>query len=222
MLYLVATPIGNMADISLRAIDTLREVDFVASEDTRRTGKLLKHHGIETPQMSFHEHNERGATRRVLEGLAEGKSVALVTDAGTPGIADPGYVLVRSVIEAGAEVTMVPGAAAFVPALILSGLATHGFTFRGFAPRKSGARRRFLAVDAASVHTLIFYESPYRIGRFLADALEVYGDRKAALARELTKKFETVERGMMSQLLSGLPVKPKGEYVVLIAGKQEE
>ena len=141
MLYLVATPIGNMGDISLRAIDTLREVDFVASEDTRRTGRLLKRHDIETPQISFHEHNEKGATSRVLEGLADGKSVALVTDAGTPGIADPGYVLVRSAIAAGTEVTMVPGATAFVPALILSGLATHGFTFRGFAPRKSGARK---------------------------------------------------------------------------------
>ena len=222
MLYLVATPIGNMGDISLRAIDTLREVDFVASEDTRRTGRLLKRHDIETPQISFHEHNEKGATRRVLEGLAEGKSVALVTDAGTPGIADPGYVLIRSVIEAGTEVTMVPGATAFVPALILSGLATHGFTFRGFAPRKSGARKRFLAVDARSVHTLIFYESPYRIGSFLADAVEVYGDRKAVLARELTKKFETVERGTMSQLRARLPVKPRGEYVVLITGNQEE
>ena len=220
MLYLVATPIGNMSDISLRALDTLRQVDYVASEDTRRTGRLLKHYDINTQQISFHEHNKRGATERIMGLLAQGKSVALVADAGTPGISDPGFVLMRAAIESGAQVSMIPGAAAFVMALILSGLPTHGFTFRGFAPRKSGQRQSFLRIDADSPHTLIFYESPYRVKRFLQDALDVYGDRKAVLARELTKLYESVERGSIKELIESLPEKPKGEYVVLIAGNE--
>lgn len=218
MLYLVATPIGNRSDISHRAIETLRKVDYVASEDTRHTGRLLKHLDISKPQISFHEHNKKGSGQRILHLLQEGKSVALVADAGTPGISDPGFTLIRAVIEAGVEMTMVPGASAFVMALILSGLPTHAFTFRGFAPRKSGQRRRFLAVDLTSPHTLIFYESPYRVRHFLQDALAVYGDRPAALARELTKMYETVERGSISELLAALPEKPKGEYVILVQG----
>ena len=220
MLYLVATPIGHRSDISLRAIETLRSVDYVASEDTRHTGQLLKHLDISRPQISFHEHNKQRAGQRILDLLLQGKSVALVADAGTPGISDPGFTLIRSAIEAGIEMTMIPGASALIMALILSGLPTHAFTFRGFAPRKSGQRRRFLAVDEASPHTLIFYESPYRVRRFLQDALEVYGDRKAALARELTKIYETVERGLISDLLEALPDKPKGEYVVLVHGAE--
>ncbi len=220
MLYLVATPIGNRADISLRAIETLRSVDHVASEDTRRTGQLLKHLDVSRPQISFHEYNKQRAGARILDLLSRGKSIALVADAGTPGISDPGFTLIRSVVEAGLEVTMIPGASAFVMALILSGLPTHAFTFRGFAPRKTGQRKRFMAVDAASPHTLIFYESPYRVRRFLLDALEVYGNRRAALARELTKMFETVERGPISDLLNALPEKPKGEYVILLQGAE--
>jgi 16S rRNA (cytidine1402-2'-O)-methyltransferase len=220
VLYLVATPIGNRADISLRAIETLRSVDYVASEDTRRTGLLLKHLDISRPQISFHEHNKQRAGPRIFDLLLQGKSVALVADAGTPGISDPGFTLIRSVIEAGLEMTMIPGASAFVMALILSGLPTHAFTFRGFAPRKTGPRKRFMAIDLASPHTLIFYESPYRVGRFLKDALEVYGNRRAALARELTKMFETIERGLISDLLESLPEKPKGEYVILVQGAE--
>lgn len=220
MLYLVATPIGNRADISLRAIETLRSVDYVASEDTRRTGQLLKHLEISRPQISFHEHNKQHAGQRILDLLLQGKSVGLVADAGTPGISDPGFTLIRSVIEAGLDVTMIPGASAFVMALILSGLPTHAFTFRGFAPRKTGQRKRFMAIDALSPHTLIFYESPYRVRRFLEDALDVYGDRKAALARELTKMYETIERGLISDLLAALPEKPKGEYVILVQGAE--
>ena len=219
MLYLVATPIGNLSDITLRALEVLRDVDFVASEDTRHTGMLLRQHQISKPQISFHEHNKEQAGRRIMGLLAEGRSVALVADAGTPGISDPGYTLVRSAIEAGIAFTMTPGPCAFVMALILSGLPTHAFTFRGFAPRKGGQRRTFLAVDAESPHTLIFYESPYRVRSFLEDALEVYGDRPAALARELTKVFETVERGQLSELIGKLPERPKGEYVILIRGK---
>jgi 16S rRNA (cytidine1402-2'-O)-methyltransferase len=221
VLYLVATPIGNMSDISLRALETLRLVDCVASEDTRRTGRLLKHYEIGKPQISYHEHNKQAATERIMGMLAAGKSVALVADAGTPGLSDPGFVLVRAAIEAGAEVTMIPGAAACVMALILSGLPTHGFTFRGFAPRKSGQRQRFLGIDAESPHTLIFYESPYRVKRFLEDALVVYGDRQAVLARELTKLHESIDRGSLCELIESLPEKPKGEYVILIAGDQK-
>jgi 16S rRNA (cytidine1402-2'-O)-methyltransferase len=222
MLYFVATPIGNMSDITLRAIEVLRSVDLVASEDTRRTGRLLKQYEISKTQISFHEHNKTQAGPRIMGLLAEGKSVALVADAGTPGISDPGYTLVRAAIESGYEFTMIPGPCAFVMALVLSGLPVHGFTFRGFAPKKSGQRQRFLAVDGDSPHTLIFYESPYRVKKFLQDALVVYGDRPAVLARELTKMFESVERGLISELIEAVPEKPKGEFVILIQGQGEE
>ncbi len=220
MLYLVATPIGNLGDISQRALDTLRSADYVISEDTRKTGLLLKHFDLRKPQISFREDNEQRTLPRLLDLLAEDKALALVTDAGTPAISDPGYVLVRSVIEAGYPLTVIPGATALIAALVLSGLPVHSFTFRGFPPRKSGARRRFLAVDADSPHTLIFYESPYRLQAFLADALAVYGDRPAAVANDLTKLFETVYRGSLAQLLVVFGSEPiRGEYVVLIGGK---
>lgn len=218
MLYLVATPIGNLADITLRALETLRQVDIVASEDTRKTGLLLKHFDIHKSQIAFHEHNEARAGLQIIALLQGGKSVAVVTNAGTPGISDPGYTLVRRAIEAGHEVTLVPGAAAFIMGLVLSGLPVHSFTFRGFAPRKSGPRRRFFAVDIVSPHTLIFYESKFRVESFLRDALEVFGDRPAALARELTKLHETVDRGTLSTLLQAVSGKARGEYVVVIAG----
>ncbi len=219
MLYLVATPIGNLGDITLRALETLRTVDVVASEDTRKTGLLLKHFEISKPQVSFHEHNEAQAGAKIMALLADGKSVAVVSNAGTPGISDPGYTLVRSAVEAGVAVTMIPGASAVVMALVLSGLPAHSFTFRGFPPRKSGKRQRFMAVDAESPHTLIFYESPYRLEGFLTDALAVYGDRPAALANELTKLFEGVQRGLLSELLTAVQSQePRGEYVVVIGG----
>ncbi|MFQ6036500.1 MAG: 16S rRNA (cytidine(1402)-2'-O)-methyltransferase [Sedimentisphaerales bacterium] len=218
MLYLVATPIGNLSDITLRALETLCQADYIASEDTRKTGILLQHFNIKRPQISFHEHNKTRATKKIIGLLKEGKSVALVTNAGTPGISDPGFTLVRSAIEADIKVTMVPGASALVMAVVLSGLPTHGFTFRGFPPRTSSKRQRFLAVDKASPHTLIFYESPHRLRSFLKDALEVLGDRRAALAKELTKMFESVKRGRLSKLLAQLEKEPKGEYVVVIAG----
>jgi len=221
MLYLVATPIGNLLDITLRALETLRQADYIASEDTRKTGILLKHFDIKKPQISFHEHNKTQAAKKIINLLKKGKSVALVTNAGTPGISDPGFALVRSAIEAGIEVTMVPGATACVMALVLSGLPTHGFTFRGFPPRTRSKRQRFLAVDKVSPHTLIFYESPHRLRSFLEDALEVLGDRRAALAKELTKVFESVKRGLLSELTGQLEPEPKGEYVVVIAGAEE-
>lgn len=219
MLYLVATPIGNLGDITLRALEVLREVDLVASEDTRKTGVLLKHFEIKKPQLAFHEHNEQQAGGRLIGLLKQGQSIALVTDAGTPGISDPGYTLVRRAVEEAIDVTMIPGPTGLIMALVLSGLPVHSFTFRGFAPRKAGPRRRFLEIDLHSPHTLIFYESTYRIEAFLKDALAVYGDRAAAVANDMTKLFEKVERGPISALLECDTVKkPRGEYVVVIAG----
>ena len=220
MLTLVATPIGNLGDITLRALEVLRAADVVASEDTRKTGFLLAHFDIKKPQVSFHEHNEEQAGRKLIHLMRdEGKSVALVTDAGTPGISDPGFSLVRAALAEGIPVTMAPGPAALIMALALSGLPAHAFTFRGFPPRKPGKRRAFLAVDAVSPHTLIFYESPYRLKAFLDDALGVYGDRQAALANDLTKLFETVQRGSLSELRAAFDQsEPRGEYTVVIAG----
>ena len=218
-LYLVATPIGNLGDITLRALETLRNVDMIASEDTRKTGLLLKHFDIQKPQLSFHEHNEQRAGQKILSLLLQGQSVAVVTNAGTPGVSDPGFTIVREAIEAGVAVTMIPGASAVVMALVLSGLPVHSFTFRGFPPRKSGARQRFFAVDKDMPHTLVFYESPYRLAGFLEDAIAVFGDRPGALANDLTKLFEAVQRGALSELLSFAErTEPKGEYTVVIAG----
>lgn len=219
MLYLVATPIGNLNDISLRALDVLREVDIIASEDTRKTWLLLKHFGIKKSQWSFHEHNEKPAGDRIINLLKQGKSVAVVTNAGTPGISDPGYTLVRRAIDEQLDMTMVPGPTGLVMALVLSGLPVHSFTFRGFPPRKPGPRRRFMEVDKRAPHTLIFYESPYRLEAFLSDALEVFGDREAAVANDLTKLYETIARGKLSTLLALIAgSKPRGEYIVVIAG----
>ncbi len=221
-LYLVSTPIGNLGDITLRALETLKQVDFVASEDTRHTGVLLKHFEISKPQIAFHEHNERQVAPRLIQLLEEGKSVALVTSAGTPGVSDPGFVLVRDAIGAGIEITAIPGATAFVMALVLSGLPVHSFTFRGFPPNKPGKRRHFLEADQDSPYTLIYYESPFRLRKLLEDALEVFGDRPAAIAKELTKIYESVRRGRLSELIANLEENPKGEYVVLIASENRE
>ena len=219
MLYLVATPIGNLGDITLRALETLRSVDLIAAEDTRKTGRLLKHHDISTPQFSYHEHNEKQAVERIVGALQSGLSVAVVTNAGTPGISDPGFTAVRRVLEEGLPVSAIPGPTGLIAALVLSGLPLHSFTFRGFAPRKSGARRRFLEVDADSPHTLVFYESQHRLASFLSDALEVYGDRPAALANDLTKLHERVQRGTVGSLLKTVTErKLLGEFIVVIGG----
>mgnify|MGYP001164783029 CR=1 FL=1 len=219
MLYLVATPIGNLADISQRALDVLAQVEVVISEDTRKTGFLLNHFGLKKRQLSFREDNEDRALPKVMELLDSGQDVALVTDAGTPGISDPGYILVRAALAKEIPITAIPGPTALINAVILSGLPVHSFTFRGFPPRKSGPRQRFFAVDAASPHTLIFYESPHRLQAFLTDALNVYGDRQACVANDLTKKFETLYRGTLSELITKFKTEPiRGEYVVVIAG----
>ena len=222
MLYLVATPIGNLGDITLRALDTLRLVDVIASEDTRKTGRLLRHFDIEKPQIPFHQHNEDRVGSHVLRLLREGRSVALVTNAGTPGIADPGYSLVRSALDESIEVTMSPGPAALIMAVVLSGLPIHSFTFRGFTPRKTAARKRFFTADTDLPHTLIYYESPHRLLPSLGDALEVFGDRQAAIANDLTKLFESILRGTLSELIARLAgTRLQGEYVLVVAGNAE-
>lgn len=220
MLYLVSTPIGNLGDITQRAIEVLASVDWVVSEDTRKTGHMLNHFGIKKPQLSFHEFNESKVLPQVVKLLQEGNNVALVTNAGTPAISDPGYILVRAALQEDIQITAIPGPTALITALILSGLPVHSFTFRGFPPHKGGPRRRFLEVDKESPHTLVFYESPYRMEAFLKDAIEVYGDRQAAIANDLTKFFESVDRGLLSELAASISAKTlKGEYVVVIAGK---
>jgi 16S rRNA (cytidine1402-2'-O)-methyltransferase len=222
MLVLVSTPIGNLGDISQRALATLESADVVVSEDTRKTGFLLTHFGIKKPQISFREDNEERALPKVLEVLELGKTVALVTDAGTPSISDPGFILVRSALENNIPISAVPGPTALIMALVLSGLPVHSFTFRGFPPRKSGARKRWLEIDQLSPHTLVFYESPYRLIDFIRDALEVYGDRKCAVANDLTKKFEMMYRGRLSEMINELQKKPlRGEYCIVIAGRTE-
>ena len=220
MLYLVATPIGNLGDISLRALETLRAADLVVSEDTRKTGMMLKHFEISKPQLSFFEGNEGKHLPKVMAALEEGKQVALVSNAGTPGVSDPGFTLVRAALGAGIEVSAIPGPTALVMALVLSGLPVHSFTFRGFPPRKPGPRKRFMELDKDSPHTLIFYESPHRLLAFLKDALEVFGDRPAALANDLTKKFEAVIRANLSELIKQVSEeKLLGEYTIVIKGK---
>ena len=222
MLYIVATPIGHMGDITLRAIETLRQVDLVASEDTRKTGRLLKHHGIQKPQIPYHEHNEARAVERILERLRSGESVAIVTNAGTPGISDPGFSLIRRALDEDYSVTVIPGPTALVAALVLSGLPAHSFLFRGFPPRKQSARKRFFAADSDQPYTLIYYESPHRIVASLEDALQVLGDRQSALANDLTKWYESVSRGKLSELLDELRGgRVLGEYVLVVAGARE-
>jgi 16S rRNA (cytidine1402-2'-O)-methyltransferase len=221
MLYLVATPIGNLADISIRALDILRSVDLIASEDSRKTSILLHHYEIHKPQKSYHAYNEKKAVSFLINALKDGQSIAVVTSAGTPGISDPGYSIVKAAIENEIPVTMIPGASAVIMAVTLSGLPAHSFTFKGFPPRKSGARRRFMKEDAESVHTQVFYESPHRIQAFLEDALIVFGDRQVAVANDLTKKFETLIRGSLSEVKDQFNQNPpRGEYVVVIEGQR--
>lgn len=220
VLFLVATPIGNMADITARAIQVLSTADFVASEDTRTTGMLLKRLGLSRPQVCFHSFNEEMASRRIISELEAGKTVALVSDAGTPGISDPGYSVVKLAVEAGHDVTMAPGPSALIMALVLSALPTSSFTFRGFTPRSASKRRRFFSDDADFLHTLVYYESPHRLASSLADALLAFGDRRAALCNDLTKKFEKVTRGTLSELIALVEGEKQllGEYVIVIEG----
>lgn len=217
-LYLVATPIGNLEDITHRALRVLSEVDVVACEDTRRTRVLLNHYGIRTKTVSYHEHNERERAERLGEMLEEGRSVAVVADAGTPGISDPGFRLVNDAVRRGARVVPIPGPAAFVSALVASGLPTDQFFFGGFLPARSAERRARLAQVRALDSTLIFYEAPHRIGQALADAREILGEREGAVARELTKMHEEIARGRLSDLAErfGREGAARGEMVLVI------
>jgi 16S rRNA (cytidine1402-2'-O)-methyltransferase len=218
-LFLVATPIGNLEDITQRALRTLREVNAVAAEDTRHTRRLLDHFGIEVPVLSLHEHNERARIPGLLRRLASGESLALVTDAGSPGIADPGFPLVRAALEAGIRVESIPGASAVIAALQVSGLPTDAFGFAGFLPVKSGARRRRLEELSARRETQVVFESPHRIEATLADLEQIWGERPIALCRELTKTFEEVLRGSAREVRGALSAqKRRGEMVLVLGG----
>lgn len=217
-LYLVATPIGNLEDVTRRALRVLGEADVVACEDTRRTRQLLEHFGIRARTLSYHEHNERERAEELARLIEEGRTVALVSDAGTPAVNDPGYRLVRACVERGLSVVPVPGPTAFVAALTASGLPTDEFYFGGFLPARSHARREKLAAVKPLRATLVFYETPHRLAHALADALEVLGEREAAVARELTKLHEEIVRGRLSELVERFAPEgaARGELVLVI------
>jgi 16S rRNA (cytidine1402-2'-O)-methyltransferase len=221
-LYLVATPIGNLEDITLRALRVLKECDVVAAEDTRHTGHLLQHFGISKPMLSYFQFNEAKRSEQILERLGGGQKVALVTDAGTPGISDPGTRVVRAALNAGFRVESVPGPCALVAALAASGLATDEFHFIGFLPHKSGQRRNRLTELQNIPGTLVFYESPYRVIKLLTELADLYGDRQVVLSRELTKKFEELKAGKPAELLTALENQSiRGEFVILVGGVEK-
>jgi len=217
-LYVVATPIGNLSDITHRAIKVLTDVAVIACEDTRHTHKLLQHLGIKTKTISYHEHNETQRSKQLIEMLIEGRNVAVVSDAGTPAISDPGFKLVREAIEKNIEVVPIPGPSALLTALVASGLPTDEFFFAGFLPPRSGARQKRLHELASIPGTLVFYEAPHRLGETLKDAHEILGEREAVVARELTKLHEEICRGRLSELARHyeLEEEPRGEIVLLI------
>ncbi len=222
-LYLVPTPIGNMGDITQRALETLESADLVACEDTRHSGMLLKRLGLKKRLISYHDFNEASRSTQLLGKIREGMSVAVITDAGSPGISDPAYRIVRAAIADNIEIISLPGATAIIPALTASGLPTDRFFFEGFPPHKSAARRKRLETLKELKHTLIFYESPHRVKKSLGDMLEILGDREACLAREISKRYEQFLRGYISDILNALGQKPvKGEIVLVIGGKERE
>ncbi len=219
-LFIVPTPIGNLEDITLRAINTLKEVDFILAEDTRTTLFLLKHLGIEKRLYSHHKFNEHATVNMVAESINAGRNVALVSDAGTPGISDPGFLLVRTCISEGIEVETLPGATAFVPALIQSGFPCDRFCFEGFLPQKKGRNKHFTALQEEE-RTMIFYESPYRVVKTLKQMQEYFGsERQVSVSREITKKFEQTVRGTLAEVEAHFTQRePKGEFVIIVAGK---
>ncbi len=218
-LYLVSTPIGNLEDITLRAVRILKEVDLIACEDTRHTRRLLDHFGISKPTISYHEHNEQERAAELVQRMLGGESIAMVTDAGTPGISDPAYRIVKAAIEQGITVVPIPGAVALIAGLTASGLPTDSFLFAGFPPHKKMARRVRLEELKPQRATLVFYEAPHRIRETLHDALEILGDRQAAVARELTKLHEQFIRGKLSEIAAHFNTHdPRGEITLVIAG----
>lgn len=223
MLYIVPTPIGNLADMTFRAVDLLKQVDLILAEDTRTTSVLLKHYGIEKPLTPYHRNNEHKVVSHLLDQLLTGKNMALLTDAGTPGISDPAFLLVRECIRAGIEVQCLPGATAFVPALVNSGLPIHSFCFEGFLPLKKG-RQTKLKELASETRTIVLYESPMRLLRTLQDLMQHMGpERACCISRELSKKFEENYRGTLQQAFDHFSAKAvKGEIVMVLAGKDDK
>ncbi|CAG0994416.1 MAG: 16S rRNA (cytidine(1402)-2'-O)-methyltransferase [Bacteroidetes bacterium] len=219
-LYIVPTPIGNLQDITLRALDVLKMADVILAEDTRQSSKLLQHYTIQKPLISFHQHNEHKNLNHIIQKLKAGETLALISDAGTPGISDPAFLLVRECIKENIEVECLPGATAFVPALINSGLPCERFCFEGFLPHKKGRSSRLLALKEET-RTILFYESPYRILKTLEQLIEVFGeDRQASISRELTKLHEETVRGTLRELLDYFKSKEiKGEFVIVVQGK---
>ena len=221
ILYVIATPIGNLDDVTVRALRVFGELDALACEDTRRTPRIFERHNVRRPPMliACHEFNEERVAGRVLDLLAEGKKVGLCSNAGYPGVSDPGYRVISQASEAGYRIEVLPGAGAVEASLLVSGLPSSTYTFKGFPPKKPGKRRQFLETETELPHTLIFFESPHRIEILLKDALEVYGDRRAAVCIELTKMFERVHRGFLSDLSAEFAeANVKGEIAVVIAG----
>ena len=220
-LYIVPTPIGNLDDMTLRAIKVLKEVDLILAEDTRTSGKLLKHFGIETPMQSHHMHNEHKILERLVKQLKSGQHLAVISDAGTPAISDPGFLLTRACIENAIEVECLPGATAFVPALVNSGLPNDKFVFEGFLPVKKGRQTR-LKLLSEETRTMIFYESPHKLLKTLSQFAEYFGaDRQISVSRELTKLYDETLRGSIAEVLNEFEQKPpKGELVVVVAGKK--
>ncbi len=222
-LYIVPTPVGNMEDMTLRAIRVLKEVDLVLAEDTRTSGILLKHFDIKNQLMSHHKFNEHGTSAAVIDRLLSGQNVALISDAGTPGISDPGFFLVREAVRAGIEVVTLPGATALIPALVSSGLPCDRFTFEGFLPQKKGRQSRIEALREET-RTMVFYESPYRVLKTLQQLAEVFGvDRQASACREISKIHEESVRGSLQELIEHFTAtEPRGEFVLVVAGRQQE
>src|SRR5437762_6735585 len=219
MLYVVATPIGNLDDITLRALEALKSADLIAAEDTRHSGNLLRHFEIRKPLISYHEHNEAMRAEQLAERLAAGENVALITDAGMPGLSDPGARLIRKCIERNLPYTIVPGVSAILTALVGSGISTDQFCFRGFLPVKSGQRERELRGAAAREETTAFFDSPYRLTKTLASCIDILRNRQLCVARELTKKFEEFRIGTASELLAYYEAHaPKGEIVLIVSG----
>lgn len=219
MLYLVPTPVGNLEDMTFRSVRILKEVDFILAEDTRVSGKLLKHYDIKTPMKSFHAHNEHKNHGYWVEQINLGLTLALISDAGTPGISDPGFLLAKACIENDIKVECLPGATAFVPALVASGLPCTSFVFEGFLPQKKGRQTKFKAL-ADETRTIVLYESPHRLVKALNQILEFWGDRQICVSREISKMYEEHQRGSCSELIKHFEAKPpKGEIVICVAGK---
>ena len=219
MLYIVPTPIGNLKDITLRALEVLKSVDVILAEDTRTSGKLLKHYEIKTQMLSHHMHNEHKLVEQLTERMANGETMAMISDAGTPAISDPGYLLVHECIAKNVKVECLPGATAFVPALVVSGLPNNKFVFEGFLPVKKGRQTR-LKFLAEETRTIVFYESPHKLLKTLADFITYFGEeRQASVSREITKMYEEHVRGSLKEILAHFEIKPpKGEFVIVVAG----